>query len=61
MLFERQRVLLPLLDAWDGQSGHFAGQMSRFWDVFPKVGRLSFTCVGNAYAIQVVENQGIVN
>lgn len=46
MLFERQRVLLTLLDALEGQSGHFAGQLSRSWDVFPKGAVAQFYLLG---------------
>jgi hypothetical protein len=62
MLFERQRVLLTLLDALGGQSAHFCGPMPRLFDV-SKEGALwlGFICVGNIPSLQTLVNQGFLN
>jgi len=62
MHFERQRVLLTLLDALGGQSAQFFGGYAPHFDCVPgEASRLGFVCVGNVPGLQSPVNQGFLN
>lgn len=62
MLFERQRVLLTLLDALGGQRAHFCGADACLLDKSKEGAlRLRFICVENVHSLQPLVNQGFLN